>query len=268
MQALSHPVVAVELSDEAKRWLGSSSSFFSIEHDVMDRTFALSDFAEILTEAKNFDDRFFVQIGKRPWRRRFSVAQPSLPDAFMYSFNREHMARSLYIHDSIKKNYPVFCYLYEDDAVSFWSEFRLFIRERKVIGVSPRHYHDAHPEIERYTMAIRTALSDFSDRLVEALHMETVVVDAFLTWQEDETFGTTLAELIPFDPHADPCLFTWRDGGDFDGTFRFRKATHNPYRGTMGQTVQRMDFGLFREEEYGITPSHLRPTAASLNRRR
>lgn len=103
-----------------------------------------------------------------------------------------------------------------------WTEFRLFIRDREVVGVSQYHHGRSYPEIEENLEAVKASLRSFSRKLIGALHMDTVVADAFVSPQGDGSFATTLIELNPFVMRTDPCLYSWRNGGDFDGYIRYR----------------------------------------------
>ncbi|MBK4218244.1 hypothetical protein JJJ17_20140 [Paracoccus caeni] len=110
-----------------------------------------------------------------------------------------------------------------------WSEFRMFIRDRRVIGVSQYHHQSGFPEISANEHAIKASLSDFCSDLLNALHMETVVADVFVESQQNGRFSTTLIELNPFIQRTDPCLYTWKNGGDFDGGFRYYEAPGHPH---------------------------------------
>jgi len=132
-----------------------------------------------------------------------------------------------------------------------WSEFRVFIRERKTVGVSQYNHHQAYTEINTHIDAIKASLLDLNDQLIEALHMDTVIADVFMKQQSDGKLKAIIIEINPFIQQADPCLFSWNNGGDFDGTFRFRKNVHNPYRGKYSQIVQRSELEVFRESDYG-----------------
>lgn len=105
-----------------------------------------------------------------------------------------------------------------------WSEFRIFIRERQVIGISQYHHQSRFREISANELAIKASLSDFCRDLLDALHIDTVVADVFVDRQENGRFKVTLIELNPFIQRTDPCLYTWKNGGDFDGGFRYRQA--------------------------------------------
>lgn len=147
-----------------------------------------------------------------------------------------------FIADSIVRGDPLDLYATAWREMLPWSEFRLVIRESRVVGVSQYHHRAVHPALRDRAEAVASSLSCFGRRLIDALHMQTVVADVFVEPQDDGSFVSWLIELNPFIQRTDPCLFTWRDGGDFDGTIRFLKETANPYRGTMDHRLQCIPF--------------------------
>ncbi len=134
----------------------------------------------------------------------------------------ERVARAIAAH--LSSETALFLHLRKWHDIPPWSEFRVFIRDRRVIGISQYHHQSGFPEISASERAIKASLSDFFRDLIDALHMDTVVADVFVERQEDGRFKTTLIELNPFIQRTDPCLYTWKNGGDFDGGFRYREA--------------------------------------------
>jgi D123 len=102
-----------------------------------------------------------------------------------------------------------------------WAEFRVFIRERRVIGVSQYHSDDTFAEITRHEAALTAALTGFAAVVLARLHLADAALDVFAE-PTPEGFRIRLVELNPMVQRTDPCLFTWANGGDFDGSFRFR----------------------------------------------
>ncbi|RJE82568.1 cell division cycle protein 123 family protein [Paracoccus onubensis] len=101
------------------------------------------------------------------------------------------------------------------------TEFRIFISDRQNLGVSQYHCNQFYKLIHEDLKIIKASLASFSSRLVEVLHMDSVVADVFVHKDADGKCKTTLIELNPFNSLTDPCLFSWVGGGDFDGTFRY-----------------------------------------------
>ncbi len=102
-----------------------------------------------------------------------------------------------------------------------WAEFRIFIREGRVIGVSQYHADGAFPQIGQHEAPLKTAIQVFTAAIVPRLPLPDLALDVFAEPAADG-FRIRLVELNPLVQRTDPCLFTWADGGDFDGSFRFR----------------------------------------------
>lgn len=117
-----------------------------------------------------------------------------------------------------------------------WAEFRMFIRDGRVIGASQYLHRDTFPAITQNEGPILAALQVFATVLLDALHVDTVVADVFLTPQ-GTGFRTTLIELNPFIPATDACLFTWAKGGDFDGGFRFNRVRTTAHGAAQGASA-------------------------------
>jgi hypothetical protein len=101
-----------------------------------------------------------------------------------------------------------------------WAEFRVFIRAHRVIGVSQYHSGGTFPEIARHEVAIKTAMTAFFAAALPRLHLPDVALDVFAE-PTANGFRIRLVELNPLVQRTDPCMFTWANGGDFDGSFRF-----------------------------------------------
>jgi D123 len=104
-----------------------------------------------------------------------------------------------------------------------WAEFRIFIRESMVIGVSQTHADLTFPQIGQFEAPIKTAMKGFVATILPRLRLRDVAVDVFAEPTPDG-FLIRLVELNPLVQRTDPCLFSWDNGGDFDGSFRFRGA--------------------------------------------
>ncbi|HEX8558042.1 MAG TPA: hypothetical protein VF668_08080 [Pyrinomonadaceae bacterium] len=107
-----------------------------------------------------------------------------------------------------------------------WAEFRCFMKGRELVGVSQYDCRNLgrRPEIAERAGEIKAAIEEFSERVGAAAHLADFVFDVFLNFGEagrGRAARVTLLELNPFLPATDACLFSWRDGGDFDGSFRF-----------------------------------------------
>ena len=104
--------------------------------------------------------------------------------------------------------------------IARWSEFRLFIRDRELVGASQYHCDRTFREIAAAGSALSTVVRAFAEVLVGSLHMDDVIADIHLAPDGGGGLTAELIELNPFSPRTSPCLFTWHRGGDFDGSIR------------------------------------------------
>lgn len=127
--------------------------------------------------------------------------------------------------DATKAGYGSHIFVREWVPLQPWQEFRCFVRDKKLVGISQYNYLDGHlPRIKEYRDSIRWVIEEcFMPGLIKDSHLDDVVVDVFIKKIRSSSgivWETKLLEINPFCPGTDPCLFDWRDGGDFDGSFR------------------------------------------------
>ena len=106
-----------------------------------------------------------------------------------------------------------------------WAEFRCFMKNRKLIGISQYDCKNlGHcPEIAANQQQIKYAIEMFFQTFKIMSHLDDVVFDVFLKEIEKTTnpyFEVKLLELNPLFDKTDACLFDWQRN-DFDGSFRF-----------------------------------------------
>jgi len=72
-------------------------------------------------------------------------------------------------------------------------------------------------------LKIRLAIYTFFNKFREKCHLNNVVFDVFVTMQQHSgvSFQVKLLELNPFFEKTDPCLFSWHNGENFDGSVKF-----------------------------------------------
>ena len=107
-----------------------------------------------------------------------------------------------------------------------WSEFRCFMRKRKLIGVSQYDCKNLGrcSEIHANSSKIFSSIKAFFEKFSYLSHIDDVVFDVFVIIHkkhDNHSIEVKLLDLNPFFPKTDSCLFQWRNGGDFDGGFRF-----------------------------------------------
>ncbi|HEY0004208.1 MAG TPA: hypothetical protein VGB17_05310 [Pyrinomonadaceae bacterium] len=107
-----------------------------------------------------------------------------------------------------------------------WSEFRCFMKGRKLVGISQYDCRNlGHCAlIATNAERIKAAIGEFFKAFSASSHLDDVVFDVFVVLDEHDSHGPAsvrLLELNPFFQKTDACLFDWTNGGDFDGSFRF-----------------------------------------------
>lgn len=122
-----------------------------------------------------------------------------------------------------RANQPVALCIREWRDIPAWSEFRIFIKGGNVLGISQYHWRCAFPQIEDSVETIIDLVHQASVRIAAATHIENVIADIFLVGLDADP-SWFLTELNPYWTSSGSCLFTWKDGGDFDGTLRYRTA--------------------------------------------
>lgn len=131
---------------------------------------------------------------------------------------------------AVKQGYSPHIFVRQWMEIPRWAEFRCFMRDRKLVGISQYHYlqGEALPEIVADASTIEWVIRDqFFPSFREASHLDSVVFDVFLKrWtarDNSRVWEVKLLEINPFFEFTDPCLFDWREGGQFNGSIRFNK---------------------------------------------
>lgn len=126
-----------------------------------------------------------------------------------------------YLHNRLALGSAAFLQVTPWQYIPPWSEYRLFINGSRLCGASQYHYTKAYPEIVSDHARIHSTLESFAAELVGVLHVDPVIVDVKLTRSPANDYVAQLVELNPFMPSSDPCLYSWKQGGDFDDSFRW-----------------------------------------------
>lgn len=127
---------------------------------------------------------------------------------------------------ALKHNYAPHIFVRRWLEIPAWSEFRCFMKGRRLVGISQYDCKNLVrcPEIIENAEKIRTAIELFFKKIVAASHLDDAVFDVFVKLNKEQCevpVAVTLLELNPFFEQTDACLFSWRNGGDFDSSFRF-----------------------------------------------
>lgn len=234
-----------------------SLSFASIDVPLT-RDEAIAIGANMYDWGEAFQERYprpTVEYDTTDIRRRVSEAVDNLPngafirlgsrspkdswDGHRIGFKTEHGDDPLrFILDASERMYEDILLALQNDYaphifvrswqdIPKWAEFRCFMRDRKLVGISQYNYLDNEQfeEIKQYAGTIEWVLGNFFVPFKQACHLDDVVFDVFLkTWtnrDKSRMWEVRLLEINPAFEYTDPCLFSWARGGDFDGSFRY-----------------------------------------------
>jgi hypothetical protein len=130
---------------------------------------------------------------------------------------------------------PASLFLRQWVKIAPWAEFRVFIKGRRIIGVSQYPAHIFYPEIPAHADAIRQGIVQLFHETMHLLPLDDVIVEVYAD-PTPNGLKMRVIELNPFLPLADAGLFSWKGDGDFDGSFRY--LTHGP-SARMATSMQR-----------------------------
>ncbi|EBA05638.1 hypothetical protein [Sagittula stellata] len=223
----SLPAVSVTLSDGDAETLGSQSALYrEVAGDARRIGFG-PDFEKTIAKAlETFPEGLMPRIGMCSWKASTVVHAPchSVADVMrVITANDPRVAQAILDHRISKR--PVVLHLRAWRDIPDWAEFRLFVKRRGLLGVSQYAWQETFPQIAAQHSAIVTAVNALLKDIWEDLHMDDVVIDVCVL-PEGDGLKAWLIELNPLDPRSDACLYSWENGGDFDGSFRYNR----PYR--------------------------------------
>lgn len=118
------------------------------------------------------------------------------------------------LQQAIYYNYLPHIFLREYKIIPLWSEFRCFIKDSELLGISQYNYTDLHIRDPLYwKFAKEKILEFFYKKIRPHLPLETIIMDVFYINYLDK--GPNELLLIEFNPYlnlTDPCLFSWEEG--------------------------------------------------------
>ncbi|MGC4392621.1 hypothetical protein [Agrobacterium sp. M50-1] len=222
---LGLPFEQLLISEQDRAAIGSRTAAFRELFDIDELT-QLSDEFRIGIDTKTalFKDGAHFRLGgcsfKQPGRYQdgpiFNSAQ------LMPHVLRDNPRVAGLLASSLQDKFDVCMFIRPWENIPKWSEFRLFMKNREFIGAS-QYFHTAFfPEIEAKARSIAVALVEFADRFTQVAHIDDAIVDIYLRPDDAAGFEAVLLDLNPLILRSDPCLFQWKNGGDFDRGLRFR----------------------------------------------
>lgn len=246
LHSLSIPSAGRRLMMSEMRTLGSyiielGEGFEKVpenREEIRDRLIASLD-----TRLKEFPQGVFVRLGSR-----------SPKDAFYYPMNKTQppngqivTAQQVFdcltggseriyedLQQQIAMGYPSSIWLRQGLELPEWSEFRCFMKDRKLIGISQYYYRTPYKEIAEDAGGIKWAIECFFNSLFQSrCHLDSVVFDVFVKRRGSQSclYEVKLLEINPFFQLTDPCLFDWNKPDDFKGQLRYREELGGHQRG-------------------------------------
>jgi len=192
---------------------------------------------------KTFPDGAFIRLGSRSpkdsWRREPTmrvlpvdqVTRDNSPLRFMLDCS-ERMSDDLRL--AIQNDYAPHIFVRKWINLEKWQEFRCFVRDGELVGISQYYYDQVFPVISHEADSIEWAIKAWCDSyFVNASHLRDVVFDVVVSMRGSRTiwpWNIFLLEINPFFNMTDPCLFSWDKPNDFDGSFRYVKQEDTPTR--------------------------------------
>lgn len=224
---LSIPQIDIPLSQEDTQSLGRSIHKYG--HQFPDcPSSTLPSVTEKIKQALNhFPEGAFIRLGSRSAKDSYYALNRGLRITDAYSAIRmltEASARVAFdLKLALNNNYNPHIFVREWIDMPDWTEFRCFMRNRKLVGISQYDCKNlGHcPNIAKYENKIRLSIESFFEQFRLLSHLDTVIFDVFLEVDKnmhEPLIKVKLLELNPFFKKTDYCLF---EQADFDGSLRF-----------------------------------------------
>lgn len=234
LRSLSIPSLDIRLTVEEAKNLGANIIEYG---ECFSHTGPLPDIgnirAAVSAAVKVMPFGAFVRLGSRSpkdsWKgyeSGFKILPGEDPLRFLLDAS-ERIYEDLAI--AIQHNYSPHIFVRPWLDIPHWSEFRCFMRGRRLDGISQYHYlhGEVLPEIANRYDTIRWAIEQFFLDFRKASHLDDVVFDVWvnemmIAADNMHIWEVKLIEINPYFVLTDPCLFAWDK--PFGGEFRFNRA--------------------------------------------
>lgn len=121
------------------------------------------------------------------------------------------------LHQAVAWDYSPWLWVREWVDLQPWQEFRCFVRDGQVTGISQYDYmkRQHYPQLQRDKTLYANAITLFlNKRVLPSLHIPNAVVDVYVTVEgmrsgRGRKASARLLEINPYFELTDPCLFTW-----------------------------------------------------------
>lgn len=221
--ALSFKSEGIELQEKDVFAIGSCTQEFMGARRLLENKSLSEQLRDDIEYAlSRFTGPVFVRFGGVSYHEG-SIPNIDNVDAVVRQLSVPSHRVASYLLDCIQSSTPAWLFLRSWQDIPRWGEFRCFIKNGNVIGVSQYHCLEYFPFLLKNSDEIRQVIISFLQRLIPLLHVESVVADIAVTYQTG-SFNTSLIELNPFIQRTDACLFSWSNGGDFNGRIRVNRS--------------------------------------------
>lgn len=129
--------------------------------------------------------------------------------------------------DAVNHNYTPHIWVRQWVDIPKWAEFRCFMQDRKLVGISQYYYRDgSFKEITEKADTLKWAIEQFFPEFSQLSHLDNVVFDVYLKqrpYGDMTAWEVRLIEINPLFQLTDPCLFNWHKPEDFNGAFKYNR---------------------------------------------
>ncbi|AEV39699.1 Cell division cycle protein 123 (plasmid) [Pseudovibrio sp. FO-BEG1] len=221
LKQASVPHEEIPISPEDVLALAANTPEFCEQFGIFNHYGLSEEFRDTISKGlEKFKDGAFPRLDYCSWKTSCLLNAPAKSlgevEAIVLQPN-QRVASALM--DPVINNTGANFYLRKWVDIPRWSEFRIFMRDRKIIGVSQYYTDEQFPALQENLDKIREALIEFCLFFYKESHLDTVVADVFLA-NQNEKLQAQLIELNPFLNRTDPCLYNW-EKSNFDGKLRF-----------------------------------------------
>jgi len=185
--------------------------------------------AKVAEAVKKMPNGAFIRLGSRSPKDSWALQKSGgkvMPgeDPLRYLLDcSERIYEDLIL--AIKESYIPHIWVRQWVEIPRWSEFRCFIKDGKLVGISQYNYlnNEVFPELD--PDMCEWAVREFFKIFRKTTTLNNVVFDVFVKMRKvgphSRDIEVKLLEINPFFELTDPCLFAWHQ--EFDGSFRYNK---------------------------------------------
>lgn len=229
--SLSFPHIGIRLEEREVHALGALNGIGSHRFDRCREEDLCALAAKLDGAIRHFPQGVFIRLGSRSPKDTVHgvITQCKAFDGRqairLLTSGSERVAYDLWT--ARKVNYQPWVFVRQWVDISPEMEFRCFVKDRRLIGVSQYFYQTSFPVLDSPEIknTIKTLVGEFFVDFSKVSPLDNVVFDVALLW--DKKPQVKLVEINPFHPLTQACLFSWNTS-DFDGGFRFAQSESKP----------------------------------------